>query len=87
MQCSTQGCCRAVRPRVESQLFIEGAAVPSITAKQCGGEGQPGYLELLSLKDFQACHGDFEGLPVIVLQQVLHAAAHEIQALGPARLQ
>lgn len=44
-------------------------------------------LELLPLKHLQTSHSHFEGLPVIVLQQVLDPTADKVQALGPARLQ
>ena len=45
------------------------------------------HLELLPLKDLQAGHGDLEGFSVIILQQMLHATADKVQALGSAWLQ
>lgn len=45
------------------------------------------YLELLALKDLQACHGNLEGFPVIILQEVLYTTAHKVEALGPSRFQ
>lgn len=45
------------------------------------------YLQLLSLKNLEASHGDFQSFPVIILQQVLHPTADKVQALGPAGFQ
>lgn len=45
------------------------------------------YLQLLPLKHLEARHGDLQGFPVIILQQVLHATADKVQALGPAGFQ
>lgn len=44
-------------------------------------------LELLPLKHLQTRHGDFEGLPVVILQQVLHPTADIVKAFGAAGLQ
>ena len=44
-------------------------------------------LEFLALKHLEPGHGDLQGFPVIILQQVLHATAHKVEALGPSCLQ
>ncbi len=36
------------------------------------------YLELLTLKDLEASHGDLESLSVIVLQQMLDTTADKV---------
>ena len=44
-------------------------------------------LEFLPLKHLQPGHGDLQGFSVIILQQVLHATAHKVEALGPSCFQ
>jgi len=44
-------------------------------------------LEFLALKHLEPGHGDLQGFPVIILQQVLHATAHKVQPLRPSCFQ
>lgn len=69
------------------QLAASKSQQASLESRAVGVSQRMAYLELLPLKDLQAGHGDLEGLSVIILQQMLHATADKVEALGSPWLQ
>lgn len=67
-----------------STAHLDGQASQQCKIKHCAMGTD---LELLSLKHLQTRHGDLEGLPVVILQQVFHPTADKIEAFGTAGLQ